>query len=44
MRKVVPGITATVALLAAAALLVAIAAWVPRGPINHGWDWPWHDW
>ena len=40
------GITATVALLAAAALLIAIATatWVHRGPMNHGWDWPWHDW
>jgi hypothetical protein len=26
------------------ALLVAIAGAVPRGPMNHGWDWPWHDW
>jgi hypothetical protein len=29
---------------AAAVLLAAIAAWPPRGPMNHGWDWPWQDW
>jgi len=38
MGKLVLGIAA------AAALMVAVAAWVPRGPMNHGWDWPWHDW
>jgi hypothetical protein len=25
-------------------MALAIAAAVPRGPMNHGWDWPWHDW
>jgi hypothetical protein len=25
-------------------LLVALAGAVVRGPMNHGWDWPWHDW
>lgn len=44
MRKVALGITATVALLGAAVLLVVVTGWVPRGPMNHGWDWPWHDW
>jgi hypothetical protein len=38
MRNIVFGIAA------ALALLVAVAAWSPRGPMNHGWDWPWHDW
>ena len=38
MRKLVVGIAA------AAALLAAIAVWPQRGPMNHGWDWPWHDW
>ena len=44
MRNVALGITATVVLLAVTALLVAVAVWGPRGPMNHGWDWPWHDW
>jgi hypothetical protein len=44
MRKVALGITATVTLLGAAVLLVVVTGWVPRGPMNHGWDWPWHDW
>jgi hypothetical protein len=44
MRKIALGITATVALLVAAVLLAVVTGWVPRGPMNHGWDWPWHDW
>ena len=44
MRKATRGITATVALLAAAALVaIATATWLHRGPMNHWWDWPWHD-
>lgn len=38
MRKLVFGIAAITA------VIVAVAAWSPRGPMNHGWDWPWHDW
>jgi hypothetical protein len=44
MRKFALGITATVVLLVAAVLLAVVTGWVPRGPMNHGWDWPWHDW
>lgn len=44
MREVALGITATIALLMAAVLLVVVTGWVPRGPMDHGWDWPWHDW
>ncbi|CAM5204562.1 HAE1 family hydrophobic/amphiphilic exporter-1 OS=Castellaniella defragrans OX=75697 GN=HNR28_001219 PE=4 SV=1 [Castellaniella defragrans] len=44
MRKIALGITATVALLVAAVLLAVVTGWVPRGPMNHRWDWPWHDW
>jgi len=44
MRKIVLGITAAAALLVAAVLLAVVTGWVPRGPMNHGWDWPWHDW
>ena len=32
------------AVVAALALLLAAAVLVPRGPMGHGWDWPWHDW
>ncbi len=39
MRKMTFGIVATTALL-----MTTVAAAVPRGPANHGWDWPWHDW
>jgi len=44
MRKIALGITATVAVLVAAVLLAVVTGWVPRGPMDHGWDWPWHDW
>ena len=47
MRKLVVGIgvgMAVVYWLAAAGTLAVMAGWVPRGPMNHGWDWPWHDW
>ena len=44
MRSVALGITATVVLPAVTALLVAVSVWGSRGPMNHGWDWPWHDW
>ena len=27
-----------------ALVALAIAGSVPRGPMNQGWDWPWHDW
>lgn len=43
MRKIALIITVTVALLVAAVLLAIVTGWVPRGPMNHGWDWPWHD-
>lgn len=26
------------------AVIIVLAASIPRGPMNHGWDWPWHDW
>jgi hypothetical protein len=38
MRNIVFGIAAVLA------VLVVVAAGSPRGPMNHGWDWPWHDW
>jgi len=41
VREIVFGIFG---IAAALALLVAIAAWIPRGPMNHGRDSPWHDW
>lgn len=44
MRKVALGITTTVALLVAVVLPGVVTGWMPRGPMNHGWDWPWHDW
>ena len=44
MRKIVLGFTAIIIVLAAAVLLAVVTGWVPRGPMNHGWDWPWHDW
>lgn len=44
MRKIALGIKTTAALLIAAVVLAIVAGWVPRGPMNHGWDWPWHDW
>lgn len=28
----------------AAVLLAVIVAMPQRGPNDHGWDWPWHDW
>jgi quercetin dioxygenase-like cupin family protein len=39
MRKTTFGIAAVTALL-----VTTVAASVPRGPVNHGWDWQWHDW
>ncbi len=44
MRKFAPGIKIAIGLFAAAIIVVAIASLVPRGPMHHGWDWPWHDW
>ena len=47
MRKLTVGIAVGIAVLywlAAAGSLAAIAGWVHRGPMNHGWEWPWHDW
>jgi hypothetical protein len=47
MRKLVVGIAVGMAVvywLAAAGSLAAIAGWVHRGPMNHGWEWPGHDW
>ena len=38
MGRLVLGIAVAVVLLA------AIVMWPQRGPMNHGWDWPWHDW
>ncbi len=38
MRRLVLGVAAAIA------VIVALAVWMPRGPMNHGWDWPWHDW
>ena len=39
MRKMTFGLTAATALF-----VMTVAASAPRGPVNHGWDWPWHDW
>ena len=39
MRKIALGVAA-----ATIVLVTTVAASVPRGPMNHGWDWPWHDW
>lgn len=38
MGRLVLGIAVAVVLLA------TIVMWPQRGPMNHGWDWPWHDW
>lgn len=43
MRKLVAGVAAVYWLIAAVSL-AAIAGWVHRGPMNHGWEWPLHDW
>lgn len=44
MHRVALRITAAVAVIVVAALLAVVTGLVPRGPMNHGWDWPWHDW
>lgn len=44
MRKFAPRIIAFVALLVIALVLAAMTGLIPRGPMHHGWDWPWHDW
>lgn len=44
MRKFTPHIKMITGLFIAAIIVATIASLIPRGPMHHGWDWPWHDW
>lgn len=44
MSKVTLRIAAAIGFLVVACALTVMTGWIPRGPMNHGWDWPWHDW
>lgn len=44
MCKVAPDVKTIIGLFVATSIVAAIANLVPREPMHHGWDWPWHDW